>query len=169
MQGDADVFDRPRGPLANGLFGRAAARPEEGDEPACAAFGYLRGLHDRALGVELRFRDGNTEWHAYSHLGSWRYDPSVGLLLKFTGDLVSLVLIRGSNLDVLVNQGAVNLTDRGLARQRVTWVREMDEDALRQVGAGQPTIDRIAVVEFEAQDELRDWLKRAAPAFARGR
>ena len=32
-------------------------------------------------------------------LGPWQYNPSEGLLLKFSGDLVYLVLIRGSNLD----------------------------------------------------------------------
>jgi hypothetical protein len=31
-------------------------------------------------------------------MGTWPYNPSEGLLLKFSGDLVYLVLIRGSNL-----------------------------------------------------------------------
>src|SRR5271168_286462 len=103
----------------------------EGEEGECPAFGYLRGLNARALAVEFRFRDGNSEWHSYSLLSSWRHNPSVGLLLKFTGDVVTLVFIRGSNLDALVNQ-AVNLTDRGFQRHRITFVREMDEDELRK-------------------------------------
>jgi hypothetical protein len=85
---------------------------------------------------------------------------------KFTGDVVTLVLICGSNLDALVNQ-SVNLTDRGLQRHRILWVREMEEGELRQVGAAGPTIDRIEVAEFESQEELRDWLKKTAPAFVR--
>jgi hypothetical protein len=36
------------------------------------------------------------------------------LLLTFTGDLVYLVLIRGSNLDRPLNQSAINPTHAGL-------------------------------------------------------
>ncbi len=140
---------------------------EEGEEESCAAFGYLRGIRDRALALELRYRKGNSEWFPYSWLGPWQYNPSAGLLLKFTGDVVTLVLIRGSNLDALVNQNVINLTDRGLQRHRITWVREMEEQELRRVGQSGPTIDRIEVAEFESQEELREWLKKVAPAFVR--
>jgi hypothetical protein len=137
------------------------------DEGSCPAFGFLLGTHERALAVELRFRNGNREWFPYSLLASWRYNPSAGLLLKFTGDLVTLVLIQGSNLDALVNQGTINLTDRGLQRHRITWVREMDDEELRSVGDGGPTIDRIDVAEFESNSELKEWLKTHAAAFER--
>lgn len=147
----------------------AAAGPAapEKDEEACAAFGYLRGTRDRALAVEFRYRDGNSDWFAYGHLESWRYNPSVGLLLKYAGDVVTLVLIRGSNLDAPVNGGVVSLTESGLPRHRVTWVREMDEDELRQVGEGGPTIDAIEVAECETVEGQRTWLARVAPAFVR--
>ena len=45
---------------------------------------FLRGLDARALAVEFRWLSGNSEWFSYSCLVSWRYNPSVGLLLKFT-------------------------------------------------------------------------------------
>ena len=61
----------------------------------------------------------------------------------------------------------MNLTDRGLLRHRITWVREMDEDELRRAGAGEATVDRIEVAECETQQEVRDWLTAAAPAFLR--
>jgi hypothetical protein len=140
---------------------------EAGEAESCSAFGYLRGIRDRALALEFRYRDGNSEWFSYNLLASWRFDPSVGLLLKFTGDVVTLVLIRGSNLDALVGEGTVNLTDRGLQRHRILWVREMDEQELRRVGDRGPTIDRIEVGEFESQEEVREWLKKVAPAFVR--
>jgi hypothetical protein len=143
-----------------------AAEPE-GEEDSCPAFGFLRGIRERALAVEFRFRDGNSEWHAYSCLVSFRHDPSAGLLLKFTGDVVTLVLISGSNLDAAVGEGQVNLTDRGLQRHRIVFVREMDEEELRQVGEKGPTIDRIDICEFESAEEQREWLKKLAPAFIR--
>jgi hypothetical protein len=163
------LTDLRRRPL-EALRARAASdagKATDADEDSCPAFGFLRGTHERALALELRFRDGNRETYPYSWLGPWKYNPSAGLLLKFTGDVVTLVLVKGSNLDALVNQ-SVNLTDRGLQRHRISYIREMDEDELRQVGEKGPTIDRIEVAEFESQEELREWLKKNAPAFLRG-
>src|SRR5476651_1120169 len=70
----------------------------DGAEACCKAFGYLRGLKASAAAVEFRFRNGNSTWFPYGWMGPWQYNPSEGLLLKFSGDLVYLVLIRGSNL-----------------------------------------------------------------------
>ncbi len=138
------------------------------EEDNCPAFGFLRGLDARALAVEFRLLTGNSEWFSYSCLVSWRHNPSVGLLLKFnTGDVTSLVLILGSNLDVLVTQSQVNLTDRGLQRHRIVYIREMDEDALTKAKKGEPSIDRIEIAEFETVAEQREWLKKLAPAFGR--
>lgn len=171
MHAETDVLDYPRGRHLAGLSDRplrAAERPQEdGDEAACPAFGFLRGLRDRALAVEFRRADGNTEAYPYSWLGPVRYDPSVGLLLRFTGDVVTLVLIRGSNLDAPVGGGAVNLTDRGFLRHRVVWVREMTADEARAAGRGEPTVDAIEVAEFESNSDLRAWLVKTAPAFLR--
>ncbi len=136
-------------------------------EASCAAFGYLRGIADRANAVEFRFRDGNSVWFPYGWLGTWRYNPSEGLLLKFSGDLVYLVLIRGSNLDKPLNEGAINLTRGGLQRHRVLWLREMTEEDIRQVGETGPTIDSIEVAEFESHADLKEWLSKTAPAFLR--
>jgi hypothetical protein len=173
MHGNTDFLDHRLHPHLAGLTSRppgpADQGQEEGEEESCAAFGFLRGLRDCAPMVEFRFRDGNTESYPYQWLGPVRFNPSVGLLLKFTGDVVTLVLIRGSNLDTVVKDRGVNLIDRGLLRHRVTWVREMDEDEVRKTGKGEPTIDRIEVEEFESQEELQEWLKKAAPVFLRSR
>jgi hypothetical protein len=106
-------------------------------------------------------------WSCVSNscLVSWRFNPSVGLMLKFTGDVVTLVLIRGSNLDALVND-SVDLP-HGIQRHRIMWVREMDKAETRQVGQAGPTIDKIEVAEFESQEEMREWLTKAAPSFLR--
>ena len=171
MNDDLRLLDRS---LASHLAALGSRPPERqgreaeaDEEESCPAFGFLRGLNARALTVELRLRDGNKEYFPYSWLGPWRHNPSVGLLLKFTGEVTSLVLIRGSNLAALVGNQSVNLTDRGIARHRITWVREMDEDELRRVGKGEPTIDRIEIAEFETHDELTQWLRKHGPAFVR--
>lgn len=132
---------------------------------SCGAFGYLRGIRDQSASVEFRFRDGNSTWYPYAWLGSWQYNPSDGLLLKFCGDVVSLVLIRGSNLDRPLKDGSINLTHAGLQRHRVLWVREMTAEEIRQVGETGPTIDSIEAAEFESHADLVDWLKAHAPGF----
>ena len=152
--------------------GYAASLPNkeadaDGTEASCGAFGYLRGLRDVSAAVELRFRDGNSTWFPYTWLGNWQYSPSDGLLLKFSGDLVYLVLIRGSNLDRPLNEGSINLTHAGLQRHRVLWVREMTAEEIRNVGETGPTIDSIETAEFESHSDLKAWLGKNAPAFVR--
>lgn len=136
-------------------------------EASCAAFGYLRGLRDASASVEFRLRDGNSVWFPYNLLGQWQYNPSEGLLLKFSGDLIYLVLIKGSNLDKPLTEGAINLTHAGLQRHRVLWIREMTKEDIERVGETGPTIDSIEIGEFASHDERQDWLKKHAPAFVR--
>ena len=133
-------------------------------EGACAAFGYLRGIRDFASAVEFRFQNGNRVWFAYSLLGHWRYNPSEGILLRFSGDLVYVVLIRGSNLDKPLNDGAIDLT-AAIQRHRATWVRVMSDAEIRQVGETGPTVDSIELAEFESHAALKEWLGKTAPAF----
>ena len=71
------------------------------------------------MAVRFCFRSGKCVCLPYASLGPWEHNPSAGLLVKFTGDLVLLVLISGSNLDALVGGAAVNLTGRGLERVRL--------------------------------------------------
>ncbi|MGH9616410.1 MAG: hypothetical protein ACRD28_06670 [Acidobacteriaceae bacterium] len=137
----------------------------DGAEASCAAFGYLRGLRDASASVEFRFRDGNSIFFPYSLLGPWQYNPSEGLLLRFSGDIGYLVLIRGSNLDKPLSEGAINLTNAGLQRHRVLWIREMTEEDIQRVGETGPTVDSIEVGEFTTHEERREWIRNKAPAF----
>jgi hypothetical protein len=150
-----------------GFIPRKRAKDTDDDvgEGAYSAFGYLRGIRERADAIEIRFQNGNSTWFPYSWLGEWKFNPSDGLLLKFSGDLVYLVLIRGSNLDRPLSDTTTNLTTSGLQRHRIVWMREMSEEEIRQVGESGPTIDRIEVAEFESNAELKTWLEANAPAF----
>lgn len=163
----------PRDRLKDILLSGEKASPtkkdaeSEGVEAKCEAFGYLRGLRDASASVEFRFRDGNSIWFPYGLLGPWQYNPSEGLLLKFSADLVYFVLIRGSNLDKPLSEGAINLTNAGLQRNRVLWIREMTAEEIERVGETGPTIDSIEIGEFATHEERREWLKKKAPAFLR--
>jgi hypothetical protein len=163
------VLGRRLKPIEGGRSKPAARQStEENEEESCRAFGYLRGLRERAQAVQFHFRDGNSLCLAYHWLGGWQHNPSVGLLLKFTGDVVTLVLIRGSNLGMPVKGSEINLTDRGLQRHRITYVREMDEDELAKAGEDEPTIDAIEAAAFDSQEKLRQWVSERTPAFLGG-
>jgi hypothetical protein len=161
----SDRFQRYAAPVRLAAYLQTKDAETDGAEASCGAFGYLRGIRDAAAAVEFRFRDGNSRWFNYAWLGTWQYNPSEGLLLKFTGDIVYLVLIRGSNLDKPLTEGAINLTHAGLQRHRVVWVREMSPEEIREIGGSAPTIDSIEVAVLESQEEVKDWVGRNAPAF----
>ena len=167
MADDTKHQERLRKPHTSGR--PAVSTPKETDpdigEASCGAFGYLRGLRDQAAALELRFRNGNSMWFPYAWLGNWQFNPSDGLLLKFAGDVVYLVLIRGSNIDRPLNDGAINLTHAGLQRHRVLWLREMTPEEIRKVGESGPTIDSIEIAEFETHAALVEWLGKHAPEF----
>src|SRR5262249_34040412 len=84
-----------------GAMARSAPAPEPHkppqepgqEEEECLAFGYLRGLRDQAPSIEFRFANNNRQGFPYSWLGPAQFNPSAGILLKFVGDLVYLVLI----------------------------------------------------------------------------
>ena len=154
-------------PGTAGLNAYLQTKETEAETASCKAFGYLRGIRDSATSLEFRFLSGNSTWFAYSSLVAWKYNPSEGLLLKFSGDLLYLVLISGSNLDKPLNEGAINLTNAGLQRHRVLFIREMTKEEIRQVGETGPTIDRIEIAEVETNAEVKAWIGTHAPAFLR--
>ena len=113
-----DQDRKKRNPHLAGFAGILQSKEADTEEAEASgrAFGYLRGINEAAAALEFRFRDGNSLWFPYSWLGNWQHNPSEGLLLKFSGDVVHLVLIRGSNLDKPLADGSIKLTHAGLQR-----------------------------------------------------
>jgi hypothetical protein len=60
------------------------------------AFGWLRGVQERAIMLEIRHKDGRVTAKGYSWLQSAEFDPSSGITLNFSGETVTL---RGRNLN----------------------------------------------------------------------
>jgi hypothetical protein len=132
---------------------------------SCKAFGYHLGPEHLSV-LEFRFRSGDSMWFPYSAMGACRHIPSEGLLLKFSGDLIYLALVKGSNLDRGIDGKATDLIHAGLQRHHVLWIREMTETEIREVGETGPTIDSIEIGAFESQEASTKWLEEKAPAFA---
>jgi hypothetical protein len=168
MRDDTTHQDRLGRPGSSGLRGILQSDEAEADRgvSSCKAFGYHLGPEHLSV-VEFRFRNGDSMWFPYSAMGACRHIPSEGLLLKFSGDLIYLALIKGSNLDRGIDGKATDLIHAGLQRHHVLWIREMTDTEIREVGETGPTIDSIEIGAFESHDELTQWLEKSAPAFAR--
>lgn len=86
------------------------------------SFGWLRGIRDRAVMLELRKKDGNVLAIGYGWLERVEFNPSEGITLSIVGQKIR---IKGRNLNAEVRQ-SVRLFE-GITRHRVPWVREADE------------------------------------------
>jgi hypothetical protein len=118
----------------------AEPEPDVGLEDNLGAFGWLRGVRDRAVMLELRRKDGSAVALGYSWLERVDFDPSAGITLKFAGQTVK---IAGRNLNA-EQRPNVRLLD-GLVRHRVPWLREAAETELRAASRSDSIIEDIQI------------------------
>ena len=133
---DTDLLDRH-------LPARGAmpSRGTEEELPAdLGAFGWLRGIHDRAVMLELRRKDGSVVAFPYAWLERAEFDPSEGITLKFGMEKVK---INGRNLNTEARPN-VRLFF-GIVRHRVPWVQEADRPAAMAAVKNTIVIDSIDV------------------------
>jgi hypothetical protein len=98
-----------------------AAQDSEGAEDL-GCFGFLRGVRDRALMLELRKKDGSTTAIAYAFIERITYHPDPpndGITIHAAGQKFR---ITGHNLNTESDNG-VRLFG-ALARHRVPWIAE---------------------------------------------
>jgi hypothetical protein len=119
-----------------------AETPEEqaGIPDDLGAFGYLRGMHDRALTLALRFKDGKRRGLGYAWLHDAEFDPSEGITLHFGGKQVK---ITGRNLNAEIRPN-VRLFD-AILRHRVSWIQEADGPTMMEASKGATVIEGIEV------------------------
>lgn len=99
-----------------------ASDPPDGEEAEnLGCFGWLRGVRDRSVMLELRKKDGHVLAIAYSWLERVEFQPEEGITLHLPGRKVR---IKGSGLNNEARR-TVRLFD-GIIRHRVPWVREAD-------------------------------------------
>jgi hypothetical protein len=104
------------------ITGRVEDFPRRGEDLELEdmdSFGWLRGVRDRALMLEVRHRNGNISCFGYSWLEKAMFDPSEGITLQFGG---TFVLITGQNLNRMIRPN-ISLF-QGIVRHKVPWVRE---------------------------------------------
>lgn len=113
------------------------AEPDEAENLGC--FGWLRGVRDRSLMLELRKKDGHVLAVGYSWLERVEFEPEEGITLHLPGRKVR---IKGSGLNTDCRP-TVRLFD-GIIRHRVPWIRESDRTELLQAENDAVTIESIA-------------------------
>ncbi len=121
---------------ANGAIVASAADESEIDDLGC--FGWLRGIRDRALCIELRRANGNIVAIPYHTIDRFEFNPSEGIILSLAGQRIR---IKGCHLNAEVRP-TIRLFE-GLTRYRVSWVREADDRTDTAAGGSDTVIDAI--------------------------
>jgi hypothetical protein len=116
------------------------AAPEAEGLDDLGAFGFLRGVRDRAIMLELRHRDGKISAFGYAWLDSVQFDPSEGITLHFGGRQVKLI---GRNLNSEARPNMRLLA--GIVRHRVPWIQEADGASALEAKKDATVIEGIEV------------------------
>jgi hypothetical protein len=134
---------------------KVAVLPPDEEEGETSAFGFLRGIRDRALNVEFRrAEEGDEVSFPYGWLGPTRYHPSVGIQMLFAGSELFLVTLRGRNLNADLT--GANLYP-WLLRHRVTWCRELTQEESRTLPDTACVIERIEIQVVSSEEAARSF------------
>jgi hypothetical protein len=103
-----------------------------------AAFGWLRGVRDRAVMLELRKKNGNVLAIGYGWLERVEFDPSDGITLHLVGQKIR---IKGRNLN---SEAWPNVRlFQGITRHKVAWIQEADGPTAMQAGKSATLVTEI--------------------------
>lgn len=114
----------------------ASTELEEPDD--YGAFGWLRGVRDKALMLDLRKKDGSIKSVGYAWLHESDFDPSGTITLHIIGQKIKII---GRNLNAEFRPN-VRLFN-GITRHRVPFVQEADQAALMKANEDDTVIEKI--------------------------
>ena len=104
------------------------------------AFGWLRGLQDRAIMLEIRLKDGRIKGRGYSWLQGVDFDGDGTITLNFSGETVT---IKGRNLNGEARSNVRLLA--GLLRHRVPWIQEADGADVLEAAKDKVVIEEVKI------------------------
>lgn len=104
-------------------------------------FGWLRGMRETAIMLEVRHRDGRLSAFNYATLDRAEFDPSAGITLHFGAKTVKII---GRNLNAEARQN-VRLFN-GLLRRRIPWIQVADEPTALKAPKGTTIIEDVEVL-----------------------
>jgi len=118
--------------------GEGTAEVEDDLSDDLISFGWLRGIRDQAIMLQIRHRNGCIEAYPYALLTYALYKRSEGVWLRFGKETIR---ITGRNLDAECRPN-LRLFD-GIMRRRVTWIQEADEPTLMNAPKGALVIEQV--------------------------
>jgi hypothetical protein len=124
-----------------GRQGGPGAEADETDSEGAedvGGFGWLRGVRDRAVSLELRKKDGSVLAINYGWVERIRFEPSEGITLYASGQTIR---IKGRNLNAEARP-QIRLF-QGLTRHRVPWVQEADRADVMRTGKDSAVVESI--------------------------
>lgn len=133
------MTDRPLDTYARRLSPSSPLAEPETLEADMGCFGWLRGVRDRALMLELRKKDGHILAVGYGWIERVEFEPESGITLHVPG---RKILIKGSGLNSEARP-TIRLFD-GIIRHRVPWICEAD-----RAETVQPTCQAIIVERIQ--------------------
>jgi hypothetical protein len=110
----------------------------EGTEDIGGVFGWLRGVRDRAITLELRKKDGRILAVSYGWIDRFEFEPSEGITLHCGGRKVT---IKGRNLNA-ETRPLMRLFS-GLCRHRIPWIVEADLPAQMKAAPNATVVETI--------------------------
>ncbi|HEV3304436.1 MAG TPA: hypothetical protein VG055_32595 [Planctomycetaceae bacterium] len=118
--------------------GEGTAEVEDDLSEDLISFGWLRGIRDQAIMLQVRYRNGTIEAFPYALLSFAQFKRSEGIWLCFGGKTIRIV---GRNLDAECRPN-LRLFD-GIMRRRVTWIQEADEPTAMNAPKGALVIEDV--------------------------
>jgi hypothetical protein len=103
-------------------------------------FGFLRGVRDRAIMLELRHRDGSVTALGYAWLSKSVFDPSEGITLHFGAETIK---ITGRNLNSEIRPNVRMFA--AIVRHRVPWIQEADEPTALEAPRNATVIEQVEI------------------------
>jgi hypothetical protein len=132
------MFDKAVDPFAPRRKDNGAVSMDGDGVEDLVAFGWLRGVQERAIMLEIRHKDGRITAKGYSWLQSAEFDPSTGITLNFSGETVT---IKGRNLG---GEARPNIRlFAGILRHRVPWIQEADGATVIQAAKDAVVIEEV--------------------------
>lgn len=126
------------------LLGRtnveSPAEDDENDTLDNWGFGWLRGMRETAVCLEIRHQDGRVSAFNYATLDRAEFDPSDGITLHFGSKTVKIVG-RNLNLEARPNVRLFN----GLLRRRIPWIQIADEPTALKAPKGATVIEDVEI------------------------
>lgn len=119
--------------------GASSVVTDPGGTDDLGAFGWLRGIRDRAVMLELRKKDGDILAVGYGYLDHAEFSPSAGVTLSVAGRKIH---VRGRNLNTEVRP-MVRLFE-GITRHRVPWIQEADRGWSLESGNADTVVEAIS-------------------------